>query len=110
MPPRRPRAGRVTGGRRVYLRPEVTCKASRKGRRVISERCESDGFNVAVASRRGTAGAPKAITVPLVRPCGVGNAVRHSTPWDTLPSVVIGKLAKGKQVELRESGTGESAR
>jgi V/A-type H+-transporting ATPase subunit D len=25
-------------------------------------------------------------------------------------SVVIGKLAKGKQVELRESGTGESAR
>ena len=26
----------------------------------------------------------KAIAVPLARPCGVGNAVRHSAPWDTL--------------------------
>ena len=40
-------------------------------------------------SRRRTAGAPKAITVPQARPCGVGNAVRHSAPWDTLVGSMI---------------------
>jgi hypothetical protein len=59
-------------------RPQADCKASRTGRGVIRERVQATAVVSLERVERGRLGRRRQWPSRNLRPCGVGNAVRHS--------------------------------